>query len=913
MVSPIFGRSVERTTLRELLDSARSGQGGAIVLRGDAGVGKSVLLQDVTLAADDFDVLRVAGVESEMNLGFAALHRLVTPLIDGMQRLPDPQRRALEATFGLSDRRPDRFLVSLAVLTLLTNRALAQPVLCVVDDAQWIDRESLEVIGFTARRLQADRVAVLLAMRDTVGENPDAPEALPSLHIDGLRAADARELLATLAIGPLSERAASRIVAETGGIPLALIELASELSLSQLSGRDALPDILPVGERLHEHFRAQMRKLPSSAQMLLVLAAAEPSGDAAIVMSAARALGLSNAAYDAAGQYDLVSFVPSVEFRHPLVRSVVYSSADASDRRRAHTALAEATRAEWNSHRRAWHLAAAATFPDEAVAAELWRCADGAYARGGYAAEAAFRLRAAELTPDPALRGRRLLAAASAHLSGGAPHAVRELLERASALLDAPVDRAQTLRLGAMAQLGLEPAAVAAALLRAARLVEPIDATAALQIYGEAVDAVMTSIQFTVGTTPREVAQAALNCVRSVHGDDTAIDPLIAGFATRLAVSYEEAFPLLRDALEALHLKTRPLEGIKQFLGFIARELWEEERAYELLSRSLREDRDAGRLETLRIGLVHLGHHEIWRGRFGAANECCAEVVELSRVMGPNADAWQLSFVELSAWLGDEAATQEMCEVLLSPLMETVGSAAIVECGLMALDILNLGLGRYREAFAPAWRLFEEDAPARGNQVLPEIVEAGTRCGELEAAALACERLSERATTAATPWALGLLARSKALLAADCDAEDLYREALALLGKTSAVPDLARAELLFGEWLRRHDRKDEARERLLAACAIFESIGARLFEERARRELFAAGARARKSYVDPANELTPQEAQVTRLAAVGATNPEIAAQLFISSSTVDYHLRKVFRKLGISSRRALVDTAFGGT
>jgi hypothetical protein len=656
--APIFGRSLEQATLRELVEAARSGKGGAIVLRGEAGVGKSVLLRDATLAAADFQVLGVAGVESEMQLGFAALHRLLAPLRHGVDALPDAQREALEATFGLSDRRSDRFLVSLATLTLLTEHALEQPILCVVDDAQWIDRESLEVIGFTARRLQADRVAVLLAMRDTAGANPDAPEALPSMRIDGLPAADAHELLATLATGPLSEPAASRIVEETGGIPLALIELASELTAEQLAGRDALPEMLPVGARLHGHFRAQLQNLPGTAQMLLLLAAAEPTGDVSVVMTAARALDLSSDSYDAAERSGLASFVPSVEFRHPLVRSAVYSGADAADRRRAHAVLAEATDAESNPDRRAWHLAAAALSPDELVAAELWRCADTAYARGGYAAEAAFRTRAAELTPDPAVRGRRLLAAARANLNGGAPHAVSELLERASPFLVAPVDQAESLRLGAMARLGLEPSTVAGALLRAARMVEPIDTTAARQIYAEAVDAVMTSGQFTVGTTPRDVAQAALNCARPAYRDDNAVDPLIDGFATRLAVSYQSALPVLGRAFDAVHSERAPLAGVERSLIFFARELWDAERAYDLLRRSLRGDRDAGRLETLRIGLVGLGHHEMWRGRFGAANECCAEVVELSRVIGGNADAWQLSFAELRAWQGDEAATR---------------------------------------------------------------------------------------------------------------------------------------------------------------------------------------------------------------------------------------------------------------
>jgi DNA-binding CsgD family transcriptional regulator len=908
--TPIYGRTEEQITLRALVDAARTGRGGAIVLHGEAGVGKTVLLADAIAMASDFQILRVGGVESELNLGFAALHRLLTPLLTGMHALPDAQRNALEATFGMHDKRADRFLVSLAALTLMTEQALTQPVLCVVDDAQWIDRESLEVIGFVARRLNADRVALLLAMRDGAGDGADLPDALPALRVDGLSFGHAQTLLVSLTTGPLSDAVAASIVARTGGVPLALVEVAVALRAEQLAGGEPLPEVLPIGAGLHRHFQRQLRELPPEAQMLLLVAAAEPTGDVSVVKRATRSLGISDDAFDVAERSHLASFAPVVEFRHPLVRSAVYSGAETPDRRRAHHALADATDPDLYPDRRAWHRADATFGPEEDVALELWRCADTAYVRGGYAAEAQFRTRAGDLTPDPAARGQRLLAAARAHLTGGAPVIGSKVLERASALLEAPADRAEARRLGAIAQLGVQPGRVAAELLAAARMLESIDPTGAREMYADAIDAVMTSYQLSVGTTPREVAQGALGCAHASYREDDVADLLVDGFATRMATGYAEGFPLIRHAFDALLNEKAPLEGLKRFLIFFAQELWDEQGAYDLLRRAERTDRETGALETLRLGLVARGHHEILRGRFDAANECQAEVVELTGAIGGMPDAWRLSFVELYAWQGDEGTTREMTDLLLSPFMESFGSAAVVTCGHMGRVILNVALGRYGDAFKSAWPVFEDDPPARGNQILSEVVKSGVRCGELKAATLACERQTERAHIASTPLASGLVARSNALLATGADAEAFYREALAQLEQTAVAVEVARTRLLFGEWLRRQRRQTDAREHLRAARAQFESIGARAFERRARVELAAAGEQLRRRNIDRPTELTPQESQVARLAATGATNAEIAAQLFISSATVDYHLRKVYRKLDINSRRELAGSAF---
>jgi DNA-binding CsgD family transcriptional regulator len=911
----LIGRGPEIGALHELVESARAGVSGVLVLHGQAGVGKSALVRSVIDDAADFRVMEIAGVESELTLGFAALHRLLVPLFDDIDTLPAAQRRAIETTFGLhAGGAPDRFLVSLATLTLVADAASGQPTLVVIDDAQWIDRESLEVISFVGRRLQADRVVMLIVIRDPLDGRVALPEGLAHRQLVGLGPDDARQLLAVHAPGSVADAVAARVASETAGLPLAIIELAGELSVEQLAGHNTLPTALPVGARLERHFLAQVHALTDDAATLLLVAAAEPTGDRTLVTTAARALGVDSDAADLAERSGLLAFDPVVTFRHPLIRSAVYKAASTSQRRRVHGALADATDAAVDPDRRAWHRAAAASGPDEEVAAELVRCADVARARGGYAAEAALRTRAAELTPDARERGRRYLAAGQAHLTGGAPNMVSEMLQLAQPLLDAPVDRAEALRLEATRDFLTMPGGVAAPLVSAARMLEPIDPRAARDVYAEAIAAVLVSFQLTKGTTAAEVAEAALRVPRPRDDEPSLIDLLLDGFATRLAVGFAEAVPRLRAALDALAAGADATDNLERWallLNYFGMELWEERSTYQLLRQVEAHDRATGALDTLRVRLEGLGHHEMWRARFASADECHAECVDISVAMGGDPTAWRLNSVELRGWQGDDATTRRMAELLLSSLIEAVGPGVIVNVARMGLIVLDLAQGRYREALDTAWSLYEIDPVCQGNQVLPEVVEAAVRCGEPEAAAAAVARLRERATVVSTSWALGLLARSEALIADDADAEKLYREALEHLGATEIVTELARTHLLFGEWLRRQRQRTEAREHLRTALELFETMGAQAFARRAATELGATGERARRRTVDTANDLTPQEAQVARYAAGGATNAEIAAQLFLSPATVEYHLRKVYRKLGIASRRELVRARFG--
>ena len=905
----IVGRSDERARLAGLLDVARDGLSAALVLHGEAGMGKTTLLDDLVGAAPDFGLLRVSGVESEMDLGFAALHRLLGPYLSSLGALPQPQREAVESSFGLRPGpAPDRFLVGLAVLTLLSDAAASEPLLCTVDDAQWVDPESLAALSFVGRRLLADRVVLVLAFRDPPGGSAELPDGLPTLHVAGLPESDALTLLGSLAPVPLHQDVARRISLETEGSPLAIVELLGELSEEQLSGGGLLPDPLPIGTRLERHFLRLSRELPAGTQTILLLAAAEDSDDPVLLRRAAVVLGLAPEDGDPAEAAGLVQLAPRVAFRHPLIRSAIYGGAPAPDRRRVHWALAASTDRGERPDRWAWHAAEASVEPDEEIAAELARSADVARERGGFAAETKFLRRAAEMTVDPLHRAALQLRAAKASLTAGAPRAASALLEQATPFLSDVALRVEADRLAAAMQAFTWPGRVPEILLSAARAIESHDPDTARETYAEAVQACMISCQYTIGTTPEAVARAALAMARvGEHGPSIA-DLLLDAFATRFADGYAAAVPRMRVALERLASSLDPSDGYQRWTVLannLPAELWEADRTRALLDAMEQSERDRGALESLRITLGAIAHTEMWNGRFGAADACHSEAREISVAMGADAMRWEVLKVELLAWQGREAEALAFAGILTGDLAVASGSGIAVNMGNMALTVLALGQGRYRDAFDAASRVYEVDFPPQGNQILPSVVEAGVRCGETTVAEDALSRLEARATVAATPWALGLLARSRALLATDAEAESHYEEALALLGNASVATELARSHLLYGEWLRRQKRRIDAREQLRTALGMFESMGAAAFAERARTELAATGERARKRSLDTALDLTPQETQIAVLAAGGATNGEIATKLFLSSSTVDYHLRKVFRKLDVTSRREL--------
>jgi DNA-binding CsgD family transcriptional regulator len=904
------GRRNECEALDRQLERVRAGQSSVQVLRGEAGVGKTALLAYVAEQASECRIARVAGVESEMELAFAGLHQLCAPMLDGLAALPGPQQDALRIAFGMQDgAAPDRFIVALAILSLLAGAAEVQPLVCLVDDVHWLDRASAQTLAFVARRLLAERIAIVFAVR----EPNDVIElsGLPELVVGGLAESDARSLLASAMPGRLDERVRDQIVAETRGNPLALLELPRGLTPGELAGGFGLPDARPLASRVEETFVQRVRALPRETQRLLLVAAAEPVGDVSLLWRAAERLGIRGDAGKPAEEAALIDLGIRVRFRHPLVRSAAYRAADFHDRQEVHRALAEATDPDTDPDRRAWHRAHAASGPDEAVADELERSADRAQARGGAAAAAAFLARAAELTPDPAGRGRRAVAAAQGKFDAGASDAALELLATAEL---APLDELQRARLErlraeiAFARTRGSDAPVL--LFDAARRLEPLDAAVARETHLEAMAAAMYAGRFSDKPGVREAAEAA-RAAPAAPQAPSAIDLLLDGLATRFTQGYAAGVPPLRRALDAF----RGVEGLTArdarwvwLACRLAPELWDDELWYELATRGLRVARDTGALRVLPIAATYRASLHVHAGAFGAASSLIEESNAIIQATGMA--PLRLASLMLAAWRGNEAEALELFEPLR---LEATTRGEGMGLGVLdwAIALLHNGAGRYAEALAAAQRGCEQDDVGLFAWNLVELIEAGVRSGATDATAEALDRLSARTQASGTDWALGTEAGSRALLSNGRDAERLYREAVERLARSRGVVHLARARLMYGEWLRRENRRVDAREQLRAAYDRFDRIGAEAFAERARRELLATGETAPRRTVETRDVLTPQEAQIARMASDRQTNPEIGAKLFISPRTVEYHLRKVFTKLEISSRKEL-RTALAG-
>ena len=906
----LINRVSETATLEALLDAVRQGMSGALVLRGQAGIGKTALLQRAICSAPDFLAVRALGMECEMELGFAGLHQLVLPFLPHLDRLPVPQRDALGAAFGLiAEPPPDRFQVGLATLTLLANAAAEQPLLCIVDDAQWLDSESSEVLAFVARRLIADRIALLFAVREPAERRTELT-GLPELWIDGLHAKDARQLLAALVGGPLAGQVSERIIAETEGNPLAILELTAELTLHELGSASLLPEPLPIGRRLQQRFVAQVRGLPADTQTVLLLAAAESSGDPVVVWRAARQLGLEQDAVAAAEAARLLVVGRQILFRHPLIRSAIYHSAPAAERRRIHAALAAATDATVHPSRRAWHRAYSTMEPDEDVAAELAQAGKHAQRRGSHASAAALYTRAAELTPDHGLRAGRLIAAARHSLIAGAPDRAQTLLDEAMPGLKDPLRRARARSLEGGVRFALgQGGETASILLEAARSMAPSDVTLARQTLLGALEAAIYTHPATSGPVLREIAGAAMLLPRPRQTPAHPVDLLLDGYAALITTGYPSGAPLLRQAIQPMaNGELDATDGLRWLgLGWLAAQtLFDDAAMHTLAARWVRLAREHVALTILPIALVYLGGAELAAGRLNECQACGEQSLEISAATGNPGmlGAAARGNAYLLAWRGREAEARPRAAADLAYALER-GQTAIVNFAHYALMVLELGLGRYQAALENALPLYQADAPLSGSWVLPNLIEAAVRSRHEGAAHDALNRLSERARASGTPLALGFLARSRALLAADPDAECFYKESIGQLGQSSAKPELARSHLLLGEWLRRQGRRRDARDQLQTAHDMFASMDLEAFAERARVELLATGVRARKRTVETLTQLTPQEAQIARLVREGARNQEIAAQLFISTSTVEYHLVRVFRKLGVTSRTQL--------
>jgi DNA-binding CsgD family transcriptional regulator len=900
----LWGRERERAVIDQVLRDVRSGRSRALVLRGEPGIGKSALLDEMVVRADGVAVVRLSGVQSEGELAYGALHALWSRLSEeGMCRLPEPQRTSLRITFGLeAGPAPSPLLVGLAMLNGLADLAEQQPLLVVVDDAQWLDHASAQTLAFVARRLQAEGVGLVFAVREAISELA----GLLELPIAGLAADDARRLLGSALQVRVDEVIVERFIAETDGNPLALLELSDGLAVADLGGMFDRRDMRGVWVRLEESFQRRVEALSPEAQMLLLIAAAEPSGDPLLLWRAADLLGVPPGAADALEEAGLLHAGPSVVFRHPLVRSAVYRFASLDARRSVHRALAAATDPEADPDRRAWHRARAAPGPDEEVAAELERSAGRALGRGGFAAAAAFLERALTLTADADRRGSRALAAGQAKLAAGEPRTARDLamIAESASLDEVSAIRLEVLRARIAFALG-RGCDAPALLLKAAKSLEPLDPIGAVDTYLDAMRAVLFAGRFAKDTHLQEVAVAARGV--AWPGTPRVPDLLLRAFATLIVDGYSAGAPLSQQTVAALR---HGEFSSSQDLGWLvlgaqlAVTLWDEEGYEELAQRQLRLARKTGALEALPIVLTNRAVAHILAGEPAAAASLAEEIEVISEAAGiplpPYAAAATAVYLQ-------PANALTLMDASLQAAMDR-GEGGAVKWIQLEKAILCNALGRYEDAWTAAASAYE-DPVLYSTWIVSELIESAARMGRPERAAGALENLHEMASAAGTDWVLGVQARCRALLGDGETAEGLHRASIGHLQHTRLPAELARSHLVYGEWLRREGRRIDARQQLRTAREIFDALGTVAFTDRATRELAATGETIRKppSAASTRADLTVREAQIAQLAGDGLSNREIGEQLFISHRTVGYHLAKVFSKLGVNNRALIHD------
>jgi DNA-binding CsgD family transcriptional regulator len=897
----LHGRRSEREMLDRLVADVRAGHSRVLVLRGEPGTGKSALLDYLARRAAGCRVARVAGAEPETEMTFAGLHQLCAPFLGRLGHLPGPQRDALRTAFTMQDGTvPDRFAVGMATLSLLSDLTSRRPLVCVVDDAQWLDQVSGQALAFVARHLAAVPAAVIFAVRQPA----EAPglAGLPEVQLTGLGDADARALLDSVLAGPLDERVRDQIIAEARGNPRALLELPAGVTPGELAGGFGLPGAAPVPGPVEEGYRRQLALLPAATRLLLLIAAAEPAGDPVLVWRAARHLGVQAEAAEPAAAAGLAEFGGQVRFCHPQARAAVYRAATPRQRQSVHHALAETADSDGSPDQRAWHRAHATPYPDEDVAAELTRSADWALARGGLAAAAAFAERAAELTPEPACRARRALDAAQAKREAGAPDAARRLLATAQS---GPLDELGWARAGLLrAQLAARPGDDRDGrllLLEAARRLEPLDAGLAREAYREAFGAALTAGRLGPAGGMAQVAEAVR--AASVSRRPRATDLLLDGLAALVVDGHAVGTPMLRRAVRAFRDEAAPAVGALRWLPFacrMSRAAWDDESWHALSARLIELARQAGALAALPDALHDGTALRLATGETAMAAAMAREAETVAAATGNPLRPYGALLV--AAWRGREAEASRLVAAG-TPDPAAYGDGQRLTATAWAAAVLGNGLARYDEALTAAEQASEDpDELGLATWALAELIEAAARTGAPERASGALRRLAAATSAAATDWALGIQARSRALLSGDSRAERLYLEAIERLGRTRIRAELARAHLLYGEWLRRHGRRRDAREQLSTAFQMLDAMGMAGFAERARKELAATGETARKRTVETVTELTAQEAQIASLARSGHRNSEISARLFISPRTVEWHLSKVFTKLGISSR-----------
>ena len=897
-------RRAECDVLGRLVAAVRAGESRALVVHGEPGVGKTALLEYLAGQASGCRVAHAGGVQSEMELAFAVLHQLCAPMLDRLERLPAPQRDALRTAFGLSaGPAPDRFLIGLAALGLLSEMAGERPLVCIVDDEQWLDSASAQVLAFVARRLGAESVGLVFGARVPTGDLA----GLPELVIGGLREDDARALLDSALTGPLDALVRDQIVAEAHGNPLALLELPRGWTAAELAGGFGLPGAVPLAGRIEESFRRQLGALPAQPRRLLQLAAAEPTGDPVLVWRAAGRLGICAEAAGPAVEAGLAEFGVRVRFRHPLVRSAAYRSAPADDLREIHAALAEVTDPASDPDRLTWHRAAATAAPDEGVATELERSAGRAQARGGLSAAAAFLERAMLLTPDPGRRADRAIAAAEAKHQAGAPDVAAELLVMAEAGPLEELARARiSLLRGQMAFSAGNSSDTPRLLIDAARRFEALDTRLARETYLEALSAALLGHRTSqIGTL--EIARAARGATAAPPSDSRAPDLLLEGMATLITDGYETGVPAVQRALSVFRDGDLPIGEQLRWLFVATRcaiDIWDDESWRDLAIRQVELARAVGALSLLPFAITQRFGMHLHAGEFATVAQLVDEFSVLKEATATGLP--DFGTMILAAWQGRSREAFRLIDEFITDMSER-GQGYGVSLPHYTASVLYNGLGRYADAMASAELASEQrDDLAFANLALAELIEAAVRGGQPERAAAAMGRLTELTLPSGTAWGLGVAARSRALLSEGDEAERLYREAIGHLSSAPARTELARAHLLYGEWLRRQRRRREAREHLRTARDMLEAMGMDAFAERAGRELRATGETARKRTAAARDEeLTAQEAHIARLAREGLSNPEIGTRLFISARTVQYHLGNIFAKLGIASRSQL--------
>ena len=912
-MSQLLGREPERRMVEQLLVAAQAGNSRALVVRGDAGIGKTALLEYLRDAAiaSRFRVESSTGIDAETQFAFAGLHQFCVPFLDHVDALPEPQQLALGIALGSeSGPAPGKFLIGLATLNLLAEVAEHGPLLCLVDDAQWLDQASAEIIAFVARRIGAERLVIAFGVRDVRGDGVSVFSGLPELPLTGLDRMAAQTLLDTAFRAPVDEAVRERIIAEARGNPLALLEMPANLPAARLAGGFELPDHTNVPERIERGYLDRSRDLPETTQLLLLAAAADPTGDPVLLSRAGAELDVAAEASLPAEAAGLIEVDGKVRFRHPLVRSAVYRSADAASRRRVHGALAQATDATLDPDRRAWHSAYAVEGVDEEVAAELERSAGRARSRGGHAAAGAFLRRSTELSPGIADRTRRALDAAYAMHNAGASEAALDLLAIAEGGSPDPLQRARVALVRAQIAFqrthGVE---VHQMLVDAAAALAPFDPALSREIHLHALDtAIVSGSADALGISRTALAAMPARASRPV-------DLLLGGLAKTMVDGYSAGVPAVRLALDAVCESMRPgseQEGAREpwlwLAGRAAVGILDDERAHRIAEWNVSVCRTTGALAGLPSALNLHANILAISGEITRAGELASEAEMITESMGgaPLRHARAM----LSAWTGDRAGLARSNSLTLQTDKSPIGSAQAAFAHY-ASAVLHNGLGEYSTAREAAASTCESAELSLSTLGLPELIEASVRAGDRETALRALERLSGRARVSGTAWALGLEARSRALTISGRAAEESYREAIDHLSASRIAGEAARAHLIYGEWLRRAGRRQEARGELRTAHELLSDMGIEAFAARAARELNATGERARKRTARPTDALTAQELQIARMVATGATSREVGAQLFLSPRTIESHLRNIFRKLGLTSRRQLSDMHLG--